>query len=414
MLNYLNNLDDKKSFYTPDYLYKHVTYSKSKPNHELLQFMDDVSQKMIGRLYSSNSINCISREIRFLLFSEEYVDFDIKNCHPTICLNYGETNRLGLNGSLSDYVANRENVLKIIEKELSTYYSSINLPVKLSKDRSVKKDILIIQNRKWNKYDTGSKTLNDLDDDFTVVREHLWQRYLKDEFIEYAEKVEARETLSGKKVTLQSLFFQSTETKHLFSLKGFLMAKYNSCIENRRSVKTFKDYIVDTDKEVHLSASHSLLMIPFFDGFYIKALDEKFMSELEKHVKAFNREYKKKHGIVFERKEIEPDQRYLTNCPRKQKSFSCITGFLRKKNRIALIRRFMERLPEIGKCLSKIRAFDITTDTYFEDVKQANDEIKAHFIQVCLTSGEEFNSVLDVRDYDVYNTVASRNCSECS
>jgi hypothetical protein len=333
------------------------------------------------------------------LFSDEYIDINIKNCHPSICLNYGEINGLGLNGGLRDYVDNRENVLKIIEKELSTYYSR-NPSVKFKpKDGSVKKNILIIQNRKWNKYDTGSKTLNDLDDDFTVVREHLWQCYLNNEFIEYAEKVEARETLLEKKVTLQSLFFQSTETKHLFSLKRFLMTKYNSHLENQRSVKSFKDYIVDTDKEVHLSASHSLLMIPFFDGFYIKALDEKFMSELEDHVKAFNSDYKRKHGIVFERKEIEPEYRYLTNCPRKQKNFSYITGFLRKKNRIGLIRRFMERLPEIDKCLSKIRAFDITSDTYFEDVKQANDEIKAHFIQACLTSGEEFDSVKDVRDY---------------
>lgn len=148
MFNYLNNLDEKKCFYTPSYLYKHVTYSKSKPSHELLQLMD--VQKMVGRLYSSESINCLSRQIRFLLFSDEYEDFDIKNCHPSICLNYGEKNGLQLNGSLKNYIKNRSKVLKIIEKELNEFNSKKPFAKFKSKeiDISVKKRVLILQNRK--------------------------------------------------------------------------------------------------------------------------------------------------------------------------------------------------------------------------------------------------------------------------
>ena len=123
LLNYLNILDEKKSFYTPDYLYKHVTYSKAKPDFDLSKFSEVGSQKMFGRLYSAKSINCMPREIRFLLFSGEYQDFDIQNCHPTISLNYGEKMGLALKGYLRNFVENRKEVVQVIEKELNDYYN---------------------------------------------------------------------------------------------------------------------------------------------------------------------------------------------------------------------------------------------------------------------------------------------------
>lgn len=394
LLNYLNNLDEKKSFYTPNYLYKHVTYSKAKPNKDLLKFSDVVGQKMVGRLYSSKSINCISREIRYTLFFGEYVDYDIVNCHPSICLNYGETEGLGLKGDLRKYVEDREATLKKIKEELNIHY--LKNPSAKSKEGSVKHQILIIQNRTWDKYDTGSKTLNELDDEFTIVREHLWGRYLNNEFIEYGAKVEARETLQKKMTSLQSLFFQSKETQHLFALKSFLTEKHKFHIDNKESIKGFKDLIIHTDKEVNISATHGLFMIPFFDGFYIRALDDEFMSKLDFYVDIFNREYKKKHRVVFAKKEIEPEYSYLTSCPDKHKNFSSITGFLRKTNRIGLLRKYMEKLPQVDDCLSKLKGFDISSDTYCEDVKQVNNEIKTHLIHSFLTSGEYFNSVEEV------------------
>jgi len=399
LLGYLNNLDEKKSFYTPNYLYKHVTYSKAKLDHELLKFSDVAAQKMVGRLYSSKSIYCISREIRYLLFSGEYVDFDIKNCHPTICLNYGEIRGLAFTGSLRNYVENRKETLKKIDEELAEYYLK-NPSAKFKwEETPTKERILIIQNKTWDKYDTGSETLNKLDDEFTIVKEHLWHRYLNNEFVEYASKVEIKESLQEKMSTLQSLVFQSKETEHLFALKTFLTEKYSFYIENKKGVKGLKDYIIDSDKDINLSAAHGLLMIPFFDGFYIKALDERFMSSLNEYVEMFNKDYTKKHYITFERKEIAPVNEYLKNCSKKDKNFLHVTDFLRKKNRIGFIKKYMEKLPEVDKCLSKIEGLDISDVLYSEKVKQINDEIKTHFIHSLLTSGEEFDSVESVKAY---------------
>lgn len=238
-----------------------------------------------------------------------------------------------------------------------------------------------------------------MDEDFTTIRDHLWLRFKNNEFLEYSDKVLARESLQEKKTTLQSLFFQSKETEHLFALKQFLLKKYDLHIKNQKSTVSFKDYVLDTDKPVDLCAKHSLLMIPFFDGFYIKALDEKFMAKLPKYIMLFNSFYEKEHGIVFEQKDIKPDYSHFTSCPRKQKNFSSVAGFLRQNNSIPLVKKFIERLPEVNKCLSKIRSLDIASSTYFEDVKQINNEIKTHFIYSCLTSGKDFEDLDDVKNY---------------
>jgi hypothetical protein len=227
----------------------------------------------------------------------------------------------------------------------------------------------------------------------------LWSRFINNEFLEYSGKVSARETIQDKKTTLQSLFFQSKETEHLFALKQFLIEKYKSHTKIQENMGKFKDYVLNTDKHVELEAVHSLLMIPFFDGFYIRALDEKFMKKLPEYIKVFNMFYKKEHGIVFEEKEIKPDYTYFTKCPQKQKNFSSVTSFLRQTNNTLLVKRFIERLPGVNECLIKLRNLDITTSTYFQDVKQLNNEIKTHFIYTCLTSGNNFDNPDDVKNY---------------
>ena len=227
----------------------------------------------------------------------------------------------------------------------------------------------------------------------------MWSRFIANEFLEYSAKVLARDTIQGKKTTLQSLFFQSKETEHLFALKRFLVEKYEFHLKMQESTGRFKDYVLDTDKHVDLGAVHSLLMIPFFDGFYITALDEKFMENLPKYVKLFNMSYEKEHGIVFERKEIKPDYTHFTKCSLKQKNFSSVTSFLRQTNYTPLVKRFIERLPEVNKCLVKLRTLDIASTSYFDDVKQINNEIKTHFIHTCLTSGNNFENSEDVKNY---------------
>ena len=80
LLRYVNNLDEKLSFITPQYLYQFKMYTKTsylEKNNSFNIETYKIYDKTIGRLYGENSIQNISRTIRFLLFKDEYQDFDI-------------------------------------------------------------------------------------------------------------------------------------------------------------------------------------------------------------------------------------------------------------------------------------------------------------------------------------------------
>ena len=122
LLRYLNNTDSERSFYTPSYLYQYkkyetVSYSGEKNADDYVDH-----HKTIGRLYSKNSLQNFPREIRYMLFKNkvscEYRDFDIKNAHPTFLLQYAEKNMILLNGSLREFIMNREECQQRVKNEL--------------------------------------------------------------------------------------------------------------------------------------------------------------------------------------------------------------------------------------------------------------------------------------------------------
>jgi hypothetical protein len=79
-----------------------------------------------GRLYSSNSIQSLSKEFRGFLIKDNTTDIDIKNTSPTILRYLCHINNIQC-PNLSYYVDNREEILKlypILNKQL--FISSIN------------------------------------------------------------------------------------------------------------------------------------------------------------------------------------------------------------------------------------------------------------------------------------------------
>jgi hypothetical protein len=103
----LDHQDKEKSFLTPKYLFQQKLYNET----------DQADIRTVGRLYSSTSIQGFSREIRDYIFKNEYMNFDMVNAHPTILNNYAIDKKLALNGSLAEYIENRDVFINNVSSE---------------------------------------------------------------------------------------------------------------------------------------------------------------------------------------------------------------------------------------------------------------------------------------------------------
>ena len=289
-----------KCFITPEDIF--INHSYQKIDYK------DASDIKVGRLYSHGSIQTLPREIRYYLFKDDYIDFDIANAHPSILCLYGKKHNLKLNGSLSRYIEERKTVMLDIQQELK-----ISLP-------EVKKKVLMLLNKTWdNNFDKESTTLVGLEEDFKTIRDHLWYSYINGELQGYKSPVEqsvvkkkAQYTLKNgtinatkrillKKISLQSFYCQTQETVHITKIVRFLRQEYKSFIKNSPKSK-MTDYYPYTEKKVKLGAEHSLFIIPFFDGFYITSPITSFMDSLKGLVDNYNKE---ESSVLFVPKEIE-------------------------------------------------------------------------------------------------------------
>ena len=110
--NTLSKINNSSTFITPRDIFICQRYEKISYNDN----NDD--DKTVGRLFCHHSIQMLPREIRYFLFKDEYVDFDIVNAHPSILYSYSKDNDLTLNGTLTRYVAERDVVMAEIQQEL--------------------------------------------------------------------------------------------------------------------------------------------------------------------------------------------------------------------------------------------------------------------------------------------------------
>ena len=314
----LKKINNSTCFITPCDIFIKQVYKK----------IDYNGDKTVGRLYNSDSINTLPREIRYFLFEDNYIDLDIANAHPSLLYLYSKENNLTLNGSLSRYIKNRTMVMVDIQEE-----SGMDLNL-------VKKNVLKLLNKTWdNKPLKFSQTLTELDEDFQSIRNHLWASYCKGELKNYEQpikqsmakkkkvytlddgKINELKLLNLKKVSLQSFFCQTQESSHLIKLVKFLRQKYLSYTKENPQFSYYYPY---TDKRVELGAEHTLFVIPFFDGLYLSSPCSYFMGDVSSIIEEYN---KQNNGVVFVQKTIEQRVEYMPDT-NELKKFTIINTWL--------------------------------------------------------------------------------------
>ena len=380
--NTLSKINNSSTFITPHDIFICQRYEK-------IAYSGD---KKVGRLYCSNSIQTLPREIRYFLFKDEYVDFDIANAHPSILYLYSKDNDLVLNGMLKRYVVERSSVMSEIQQELDIDLSA------------VKKNVLKLLNKTWEG-DTGknSKTFSKLEEDFQTVRDHLWTSFCNGHLQDYRspisksmKKKEKQYTLPDgtidetkllllRKVSLQSFYCQTQESVHLIKLVEFLRKEYKNFLE-RDSKQKFIDYYYSTDKKVELESKHTLFIVPFFDGLYISSPNKYFMDSLGDIVEKYN---KQNSIVLFSQKEIEERVERIPDTDELRK-FTLIYEWLGKSSTKHYLDMLIQKsgLNELVVSLLKDQfsesKFDEEHDNWEEDYKVLIESVKSEVFKILL------------------------------
>lgn len=154
--------------------------------------------------------------------------------------------------------------------------------------------------------------------DFSIVRDHLWSLFesksLEKEYEDALRSSMEKRKKTGrpfdKKVSLQSFFCQTMETKYLLQFVAFLRKKYSKILEEE-GIYHHNHYFPITDKEVDLPAIYSLSIVPFLDGAYISSSNRTFNRQLDTFVNEFNTE--NSSCIRFTGKEIKRRESHITD-----------------------------------------------------------------------------------------------------
>jgi len=109
----------------------------------------------------------LSRQIRYCLFKDFYIDIYLVNAHPTILYNFASENNI-ICPKLTLLVHNREEVFSNIMKTEN-------------KDKSsVKKKLLVILNLELLKNEKNS-FYRELSNEIIEIRETIWKKYVLQE-----------------------------------------------------------------------------------------------------------------------------------------------------------------------------------------------------------------------------------------
>jgi hypothetical protein len=385
---YLNNAIPQTSFYTPEEMFQYKVFSTVE---YLSEKCDEISQeKKVGRLYGKKSLQFLPRELRYLLLAGEYIDYDIKNAHPSILLDYAEKKKLVLNGSLKYYIDERKLCLKEIENELP---SEVKAELD-KKEQSVKTHIIIHMNRTWIMKTTGSKLLDRLDRDFQTIREFMWKEYNNKAMPDFIKAVEGPQlTVARKKVRLTSLYCQTEESTHLFNIINFLRESYQDHL-NIANKHNLLDHGLLVDKKVEISAIHGFSVIPFFDGFLVKTLDSQFNREIPKLVGSYNLLKDGKKYIEFVMKDIEKNYSYLDEVIVDK--FKVVHSWLASSKSRRLVGKYFQESPEIQAVLKK-QSYILRSDPLIiEKMGKLNNQIKYHFYQLLVENTMEVTEHIHV------------------
>jgi len=207
-------------FKTAQTVINNLYNSKLKSNTIKYRF----SQRLdYGRRYSMNSLQGITRQIRHTISKDIYYDVDMKNAHPTFCLQLCK--ELGFQHRiLNRYVQNRD---KYLEKWKGVEVSDKGKRRILDSKDSVKEYFLKMLNNGGNS-NSSDKELNEF---FETHQKLLNMIYSKDEYKKYREraikshnkkKKKDPKTWDNKKGSCLNYYLQDIENQALSWIENYL------------------------------------------------------------------------------------------------------------------------------------------------------------------------------------------------
>jgi hypothetical protein len=193
-------------------------FSSLKHVYHLRTYTQKNAKVNIGRLYSQSnkpSYMVLPREIRAFLASNEYLDFDIVNAHPTLLLEFVMEH---MNSSrfycLENYVYNRDEMLKEKAKKDKTSVSD------------AKRSVLKTLNTSRSHATQLGYMCVDLFEEIEQIRKQIVE-YSKEDMGLYLKGNTdfASKSKEKQEISIQSLYTQTKETEYIVFLVSFLYQK---------------------------------------------------------------------------------------------------------------------------------------------------------------------------------------------
>jgi len=284
--------------------------------------------------YNDSSIVYLSRQIRYCLFKDFYIDIDLVNAHPTILYNFASENNI-ICPNLSLLVHNREEVFSNIMKTENKDKSSI------------KKKLLVILNLELLKNEKNS-FYRELSNEIIEIRETIWKKYVLQEtpMKDYLfNKLQFKnKSLNDQKKSAQTIYCFTKESELINIL-------YNVLINYSKKFNT------------------ELSFIPFFDGAYARYKNKTAHSNINEYIDEVN---KLIIPFKFVSKPIEPNWSYLNeNILNNYKNIMQLssTDLMSDKQLEILIDHF--NIPNNNLCE---KAYDIIKAEKKEEISKLNNK----------------------------------------
>lgn len=227
-----NNEDEIEVYYNPlTLLQKYI--KKSKPlNKETFTNTIKVSYKQndnMGRLYSKGAISlqCLPRVIRKTISNDYYFDIDIKNCHPTLLLQYCQKNidDESFYNKLDFYVNNRDTILNKFKTiggfekdETKIFY------LKIMNGGYIPKEV--------KKYEDLYRLLEGFEKNIHYIHNHIFNKETKyaNQAIKRRDEKKAKGTLKFDNVlgSCMNILLCDIENKILNKMVEYIKNKFNN------------------------------------------------------------------------------------------------------------------------------------------------------------------------------------------
>jgi len=257
--------------------------SKVKSNTVKYRFS---SRLDYGRRYSINSLQGITRQIRHTISKDIYYDVDMKNAHPTFCLQLCKELKFP-HRILNRYVQNRD---KYIEKWKGVEISDKGKRRVLDNKDSVKEYFLKLLNGGGN----NKSSDEELNEFFDTHQELLNIVYSKDSYKKYREraiksynkkKKEDPKTYDNKKGSCLNYYLQDIENQALTWIENYLKINdvdygalvFDGIMIYKKDVKDITSLMIEIEEYLEANMGFRILLSskPMLEDVNISDLKEK-------------------------------------------------------------------------------------------------------------------------------------------